>query len=254
MRSKIGAVKRKLPVINFRKKLKEIYKLLFVQSLRSGDTGIGKTLEELFGIPENNVSNDFQYNGKIIELKSQRLSASSRVTLITKSPYWEPLSAEKIIRKYGYPDAKGRQGLKVTLTTLDYNARGLKLKVNAKENRIEVIHKRGGVLCFFKIDELMERIRAKLAQNFLLVLAKTKKLDGKESFHYCEAYYLSTLSEKNFERLLNEGKIVWEFRMDIRQRETGNHGLFVRDHGAGFRISEKYLPELYSTKEKIKLT
>ena len=253
MRGKAGAPKGNLPVINFRKKLKEICKRSFVKSMRSGDTGIGKTLEELFGITENNVSNDFRCDGKIIEFKSQRINASSRITLITKSPHWEPLSAEKIIRKYGYPDAKGRQGLKVTLTTLNYNARGLKLKVNAKENRIDVIHERDGVLCYFKIDELMERIRAKLAQNLLIVFAKVKKLNGKEHFHYCEAYYLSALSEKNFQRLLNEGKIVWEFRMDIRRRKTGNQGLFVRDHGAGFRINEKYLPELYATKEKIEL-
>ncbi|PIO06211.1 hypothetical protein COT29_02090 [Candidatus Micrarchaeota archaeon CG08_land_8_20_14_0_20_59_11] len=241
----------KLPTINFRRKFKEIYKLGFVKSLRGGDTGIGKTLEELFGIPENNVSNDFQFGGKIIELKSQRAKASSRVTLITKSPYWDPLSAEEIIRKYGYPDAKGRQALKVTLTATAFNARGLKLALDRKHNRLNVVHERDGVLCYFKIDELMERIRTKLAQNLLVVFAEVKKIRGKEHFHYCRAYYLSTLSEENFERLLSEGIVVWEFRMDIRRHKTGKRGLFVRDHGAGFRISEKHLPELYAKREEI---
>lgn len=240
-----------LPVINFRQKLKQISKRGFVKSLRTSDTGIGKTLEELFGIPENNVSNDFQFGGRIIELKSQRINASSRVTLITKSPYWDPLSAEEIIKKYGYPDAKARQGLKVTITATAFNARRLKLQVNKRNNRIDIIHEQDGIICYFKIDELMSRVRDKLAQNLLIVFAETQKKGKTEYFHYCEAYFLSELSEENFERLLLDGKIVWEFRMDIRPRKTGNHGLFVRDHGAGFRISEKYLPELYTTKEKI---
>jgi hypothetical protein len=253
MPSKAEAPNGNIPVINFREKLKEIFSLGFVQSMRSSDTGIGKTLEELFGIPENNLSNDFQWAGKIIELKSQRMNASSRVTLITKSPHWDPLSAEEIITKYGYRDAKGRPGLKITLTTLDYNAKGFKLEVDAKNNRINIRHQKGGILCYFLIDELMERIREKLSQNLLIVFADVKKTGRKECFHYCEAYYLSVLSEENFERLILEGKIVWEFRMDIRPRKTGNHDLFVRDHGAGFRLSEKYLPKLYATREKVEL-
>ncbi len=254
MRSKPDGPSKKLPTIDFRKKLRKICKMGFVKSMRSGDTGIGKTLEELMGIPENNVSNDFQFDGAVIELKSQRATASSRVTLITKSPHWAPLSAEEIIKKYGYPDAKGRQGLKVTLTAKGFNAKGLKLEVDAKANRLNVAHKRGGVICYFDIDELMARIREKLAQNLLIVFAESRKQGGNESFRYCEAYYLSGLSEANFKKLLREGKVVWEFRMDIRPRKTGDHGLFVRDHGAGFRISEKYLPDIYSTKEKIDLS
>ncbi|OIO21238.1 hypothetical protein COV61_05450 [Candidatus Micrarchaeota archaeon CG11_big_fil_rev_8_21_14_0_20_47_5] len=237
----------KLPVINFRKKLKGIYKLGFIESLRSGNTGIGKTLEELFGIPENNVSNDFQFEGRIIELKSQRATASSRVTLITKSPHWNPLSAEKIIRKYGYSDAKGRQGLKVTITAVDFNTHRLKLEINKPLNRINIIHKKNGAVCYFEIKELMGKIKEKLSQNLLIVFAETRKKRRKEQFHYTEAYFLSDLSEENFEQLLLDGVIVWEFRMHIK--ENGS----VRDHGAGFRISEKHLPELYSAKEKIKM-
>lgn len=236
-----------LPVIDFRKKLKKIYKLGFVESLRSSDTGIGKTLEELIGIPENNVTRDFQFNGQVIELKSQRMNASSRVTLMTKSPHWEPFSAEKIIQKYGYSDAKGRQGLKVTITATDFNTRRLKMQIDKTHKRLNIVHEADGVICYFQINELMDKIREKLSQNLLIVFAETKKKKRKECFHYCEAYFLSGLSEENFERLLLEGTIVWEFRMHIK--ENGS----VRDHGAGFRISEKYLPELYATKEKIEM-
>lgn len=234
-----------LPIIDFRKKLKKIYRLGFVKSLRSGDTGIGKTLEELIGIPENNVTKDFKFSRRVIELKSQRINASSRVTLITKSPHWKPLSAEEIIKKYGYPDAKGRQGLKVTVTATDFNTRRLKLQVNKPNNKINIIHETDGVICYFQMNELMDKIREKLSQNLLIVFAKTKRKRRIEYFHYYEAYFLSRLSEKNFKRLLSKGKIVWEFRMHIK--ENGS----VRDHGAGFRISEKYLPNLYTTKEKI---
>lgn len=50
-------------------KLAVVKKRGFVKSLRKGPTGIGKTLETLLNIKENNISNpDF---GKI-ELKAQR--------------------------------------------------------------------------------------------------------------------------------------------------------------------------------------
>ena len=63
--------------------LKKIKKAGFVKTHRSGNTGIGKTLEDLLGIKENNIPGP---NGEKIELKSARANASSMLTLFTKSP------------------------------------------------------------------------------------------------------------------------------------------------------------------------
>lgn len=235
-----------IPEINIRKKLAEISERGFIKSLRKDNTGIGFTLETVLGIKENNIGKpDFTYKNIPVELKAQREHASSNITLITKSPCWEPLSAKQIIEKYGYEDAKRRHGLKVTLKASDFNSQGLKLEIKDKENKLNIIHKEDGIICYFLIDELMQKIKAKLFENLLLVFADTKTRNGAEYFHYNKAVLLSKLSAKGFKKLLSEGLIVWEFRMHIK--DSGG----VRDHGAGFRLNKSHIDELYEEREII---
>jgi len=64
--------------------LKEYIKEMgYVKTHRTGNTGIGKTLEDLLGITENNVPGP---NAAMVELKSVRKNVSSMLTLFTKSP------------------------------------------------------------------------------------------------------------------------------------------------------------------------
>ena len=65
-------------------RLKELKAQGYVKTHRSGPTGIGKTLEDLLGIQENNIPGPDI--GEEIELKSARKSVGSMVTLFTKSP------------------------------------------------------------------------------------------------------------------------------------------------------------------------
>lgn len=232
--------------IDIRRKLQELSQRGFIKSLRKDNTGIGYTLETVLGIKENNLGEpDFLYKGIPVELKAQRKHASSNITLITKSPYWEPLSAKQIIEKYGYKDAKSRLGLKITLKATDYNPQDLKLEMNNKKNKLNVIHKKDGAVCFFLISGLMKKLKAKLFENLLIVFAETKTEKGAESFHYNEAVLLSKLSVKGFKKLLNDGLLVFEFRMHIR--DSGS----VRDHGSGFRLNKRHIDRLYETKENI---
>ncbi len=235
-----------LPEIDIKEKLKEIKERGFIKSLRMDNTGIGYTLEELLGIKENNIGEpDFIYNGLKVELKAQRKKAGSRVTLSTKSPVWEPLRDREIITKLGYTDKKRRQALKITLKVDGFNPKGFKLNLNKEEDKLEIIHKEFGVTCYFKFSELIEAVKTKIYENLLLVLADKEKEGDEESFHYIEAYLFSDFDEDNFEKLLIDGKIVWEFRMHLK--ESG----FARDHGSGLRISRKYLGNLFKKEEKI---
>lgn len=119
--------------IDIKKELEEIFKLGFVKSMRSDNTGIGYTLETLLKIKENNLGEpDLKYNGLPVELKSQRAKASSRVTLMTKTPHWDPLKPKEIMERFGYIDIQGRQGLKITLVANNFNAKGFKLEVETK--------------------------------------------------------------------------------------------------------------------------
>ncbi len=235
-----------LQEIDIVKVLKELFKKDFIKSLRGNDTGVGYTLETLLKIKENNDGEpDFLYKGLPVELKAQRDNAGSRVTLMTKTPHWNPLNAKQIIEKFGYKDMEGRPALKITLVANKFNTKGFKLEVNKKTDRIEIIHKDYGVVSYFEIKELMEKLKTKLYENLLLVLAECKKDKDCEYFRYNKAILLKKLNEASFEKLFNDGLIVWEFRMHIK--ENG----IVRDHGPGFRISRFYLDKLYSSKEII---
>lgn len=55
----------------------------WIRTHRSGPTGIGKTLEDLLGIPENNYDEPDFGN---YELKSCRINSNSMLTLFTKTP------------------------------------------------------------------------------------------------------------------------------------------------------------------------
>ncbi|MBU2052885.1 MAG: hypothetical protein KJ721_01430, partial [Nanoarchaeota archaeon] len=207
-----------LPEIEIVKELKKIFQKGFIKSMRSDNTGIGYTLETLLKIKENNIGEpDFKYNKIPVELKSQREKASSRVTLMTKTPHWNPLKPKEIMEKFGYKDIQGRQGLKITLTANNFNAKGFKLEVDKKANRLNIIHKDYGVVAYFDVTELMDCLKKKIYQNLCLVLAEVKKINKEEYFKYKKAILLKDLSEESFENLFNDGLIVWEFRMHIKE-------------------------------------
>jgi len=75
---------RDMTIKELRNRLKVIEKLKFVPTHRIGDTGIGKTLEDLLEIKENNIP--LCDIGKTAELKAYRKDATSMQTLFTLEP------------------------------------------------------------------------------------------------------------------------------------------------------------------------
>lgn len=65
------------------KNFKKIKSMCYIKTHRTGSKGIGKTLEDLLGITENNLPGP---NATMIELKSARKNVSSMLTLFAKSP------------------------------------------------------------------------------------------------------------------------------------------------------------------------
>lgn len=233
-----------LKEIDVKHAMREIDIKGFFPTLRDGDTGIGYTLEETWGIVENNSGEpDLIYKEIPVELKAQRTSATSRVTLMTKTPRWDPLDPKEIMEKFGYKDKNGRQALKITLYLDSFNNKGFKLEFN--HERLNIVHRTGGVVAYFDVQELMGKLHEKLYENLLLVLADNKRINGKEYFHYKNALLLTHLSEDAFRKLFKEGLIVWEFRMHIK--ENGS----VRDHGPGFRLSRLHIKKLFDNSQQI---
>lgn len=244
MDEKITPNTENIPELDPKKVLLEISKKGFIKSLRKGDTGIGYTLETGMGIKENNIPHcDFLYKGKPVELKAQRKDTGSNITLFTKEPKWYPLKPREIIEKYGYTDIKGRPGLKVTLKLNIFNNKDLALQIGENGQKLNIVHKKDDIICYFWIRQLMWSLRDKLAENLLIVLAERKREKDVEYFHYVKAYLLSELSEEKFKKLLEEGKIVFEFRMHSKPSDA------TRSHGSGFRLNERHISELYAKKE-----
>jgi len=116
-------------------KLEEIKALRFVKTHRPGDTGIGKTLEDLLKIKENNIP--LCDIGTIAELKTYRKDASSMLTLFTLEP--KPPGGDRdrlLLDKFGYSrrDNARPKELHSTLSYNRYNKQGLKLKVEKEKN------------------------------------------------------------------------------------------------------------------------
>ena len=80
-------------------KLSEIYQAGYIVSLRKGPTGVGKTLETLLGVKENNLRSPDLGN---IELKCRRIKSNSRMAMFTFNGGVWNIEQEELIKKYGY--------------------------------------------------------------------------------------------------------------------------------------------------------
>ena len=99
---------------DFIREYTKIKEMGWIKTHRSGPTGIGKTLEDLLGIPENNLDEpDFgEY-----ELKSCRINSQSMLTMFTRAP--QPARANTYLReKYGYSSSVYDNDEKVLHSTL----------------------------------------------------------------------------------------------------------------------------------------
>ena len=244
---------------DFLREIVKIKQMGYVQSHRAGPTGIGKTLEDLLGITENNIAGpDFA----IYELKTARKESVSMLTLFTKAP--EPKGAnKKLLETFGYLQRKvPRDHKQLTLTgeevdesnipieekelhtTVDAikpNSVGLKLEI--RDNKLYIANDRG-VEAYWDNDTLRKAFEKKY-HKLIYVLADHKKEKGKEYFWYTEAYLLASFSFERFSELVSEGKL----KVDIRIGHYPDGRL--HDHGTGFRILPRYLPQCFETIRQI---
>src|SRR3989338_995800 len=119
----------------------------WIRTNRPGnDGGVGNTLEDLLGIPENNlaIANTVDW-----ELKSQRRATSSLVTLFHVDP--EPrkpvtVVAQHLLPLYGWPHKeaggkypKSEMSFRATLSGKRLTDRGFSIGVNSIKSRVELV-------------------------------------------------------------------------------------------------------------------
>jgi len=216
----------------------------YVRTHRAGNTGIGKTIEDLLGITENNIPGP---NAAMIELKSARKNVSSMLTLFTKSPL--PRSANSsLLDRFGYESETGSGGkdLHTTVNAIRHNQlRGEQgFKIEIEEDRVNLITSGNEIVAYWDKETLRNSFEKKLPK-LLYVKADAKGYGSHEEFWFNEGWLLSGFDFDNFVNLLREGVILVDIR--IGQYVDGR----PHDHGTGFRVSQDKLDLCFAHRERV---
>lgn len=229
----------------------------FIKTHRSGDTGIGKTLEDELGVEENSVQ---AADLGAVELKANRKNSNSKITLFTKSPDKRGVNNKILRAKYGYKTEESKElnpAINILHTTV--NGKGFNtldgkpfMKLTEKDDKIYLEHAEDGVLedaCWSK-DSLKKAFDKKYpAKKMYHVQADSKTENGKESFHYNEAYSLENFSSEEMMDSLLSGELEMDIRLGVYA--SGNRKGKPHDNGTAFRVSPNKLDECFDEKKKL---
>lgn len=236
---------------DFIREYSKIVSMGWVRTHRAGPTGIGKTLEDLLEIPENNIDGpDFgDY-----ELKSCRINSKSMLTIFTKTPL--PNGAVSTLRTtFGYSSSAYDNGEKVLHATLSADRfvsisnTGHSLKIQCTPSKISIIAENKQEYAYWTREDLKKAFEKKYKGKFVYAKAQNRGSGSSEEFKFIEAFEVSGFGYESFVSLLEQGKIYIDLR--IGQYHGGEKNGQTHDHGTAFRIKEENQPLLFLTKRKI---
>lgn len=225
----------------------EIQRRGWIRTHRAGPTGIGKTLEDLLGIPENNIDGpDFgEY-----ELKSCRINSNSMLTMFTCSPL--PRGSNTLLRlKYGYSSDAYDNDEKVLHATLSGDHfspianTGHQLKFTCTDDAIFIESEEGIENIYWTKTDLKRQFENKYKNKFVYAKANSRGFGADEEFLFLDAWEVSGFNYYSFIDMLESGKIYVDLR--IGQYPDGR----THDHGTAFRIREYDQPLLFTINNRI---
>ncbi|MBI4823094.1 MAG: glycosyl hydrolase [Nitrospirae bacterium] len=231
-------------VQKLKKRLEEIKALGYVKTHRAHDTGVGKTLEDLLGIKENNIR--LPDIGEV-EIKAKRIDSNSMLTLATKAP--KPRRVNRLIfEHYKYLDKEGSSNLHSTVYGSRYNSQGFRVRV--KENKLFLENRPHNIEAYWD-ENIFSDVLFSKSNYILLVFAQTKgeRKTINEHFHYTEAYLLRDMNADKFYASIANDFLKVDIRIGV-YRSGKNKGKY-HDHGTGFRMSKQNFLQLYDSYEKI---
>lgn len=248
--------------------LKNISAMGWIDSSRSGNNGnVGNTLEDLLGIPENNLPIP---NATEWELKTQRIDTTALTTLfhIEPSPRAIKFVPQILLRHYGWKHLKAgsqysadEKSFRQTVHGQNASDRGFIVKIDRQKNKVLISFDSSKVSDSHKswlndvsqniglgelnpqpywgFDDLANKAGTKLI-NCFFVQANSKTENGIEYFQYKKIMMLRTFSFDKFLEQIEKGNILVDF--DAR---TGHN------HGTKFRMRQNCLPFLYKESKEI---
>jgi len=213
----------------------------WVPSMRSGDTGVGFTLESLLGISANsNKAPDY----KGVEIKSSRRRSSNQ-TLFGKTPDWKQSrlksSLEILLERGRYSEKKGRTQLFHSIYAHQPNSYGLQLEVDFEVSQLKQFCNIAGRReddVLWELSVLQDALRKKHRQTFW-VKTKTRNKNNIEEFLYHEGVYTRGPNIDAFPLLIEAGDIFVDYT--IKQKPNGS----AKDQGYLFRMKKNNLDALF---------
>lgn len=218
-------------------KLTDISAVGFVDSMRTGPTGIGFTLESLLGIRANsNRAPDY----KGIELKSSRMpptgASRSRSTVFSQIPKWEISnlkSGKEILQTYGYVNQEKSRTQLYCSVSASPNPQGLFMRVDSSGEFVEnlAISTDGSEVpvVVWVLSELESALAIKHKETFW-IKAQQRKSGSREQFHFTDVVHTRSPLVNNFGLLVDSGKIEMDYTLS--SKPSGG----TRDHGYLFKI------------------
>ena len=225
-----------------KKLFEKIKKSGWIEAHRAGDTGIGKTFEDLLEKEEDNLAlPDF----KDIEIKSQRNATESMITLFTKSPDY-PKGVNTFLREnFGVisEEYNNRKILHTTIGAKDFNSHrsgfDFKIKVDRNNEKLFILvknHYTGKVVheeSYWSFNNINKSLTTKL-KYIAIVGADEKKDNNITYFKFTDIHLIIGLTLERFLEALENGDILIDIRIGVYN--SGKNIGKTHDHGTGFRI------------------
>lgn len=220
-------------------KLKRISRGGPVPAMLTADTAIGRTLENVLGIPINS-SKKPDYKG--IEIKSYRDARNNRKNLFAQVPDWEISkykSSAEILSKFGYARGANTK-LYCTVSAITRNSQGLKLKINSKANLLLENSDKPEIGDFvsWQLERLHKRLLEKHNETFW-VAAESVKIGEIEHFLFKKVEHTKKPLVSQFDVLLEQGYISLDHL--IKKDPSGR----VVEKGPLFKIEQNGLGLLF---------
>jgi hypothetical protein len=228
-------------------KMSEISARGYIKTMRSGDTGVGYTLESLLGI-EANSSKAPDYKG--IELKAARVGKgrAKQTTIFSQVPKWSSSSlkgSREILEKHGrFNIKKSRKQVYHEISATKLNSYNLQLEVDESSGMLyqvflnpenEMRQERDVV---WEIDHLVSRVEEKHKETmWISALARGKR--SEEEFFYHKLKHTRGVDPAALQLLLDSGEMTVHYL--IKELPSGA----AKDQGYLFKMAPKYLPILF---------
>ncbi|MBR3925488.1 MAG: hypothetical protein IKJ58_01845 [Akkermansia sp.] len=207
------------------------------------DTGIGRTIERLLGIPMNST-NEPDYKG--IELKSAR-PKTTRTTLFSKTPDWTISackSSQDILAKCGYITAEGRLSYRNTLVCNIPNSQGLFLYLNGIEDYLEIKQKQVQIdydIAVWRLKTLHDTLKKKHAETFW-ISTNTRKQHGYTEFQISKITHSRKPIITQFDYMLEQRKISVDLLLG-REKHGDTYAFKLKKGGVPLLFPE---PRIYT--------